>query len=260
MTWTLVAIIGVCLVALIVVIRHEGSAASQVAAGEDRVSEAEQQLSDAARRVDEAERRAASAEATARVEHGRAQSAQDRATQAEGRLALARQNPETLASPAGQSALAHLQSLWALALLEQDRAWRLTLALPGGGDERRSASLHDALEGEISRIREETGTPGSLEVTVTRQPSAGESLMMLRGVQGLLAVLTRYSQAFDLRLDEEGGGLMATVICEQFDGPDTVADEATALLQALRPSQAAIDIDRSDDGRLRARLTLPSEG
>ncbi len=260
MTWALVAVIVVLVVALVVVIRHDRSATAAVAAGEGRAADAQRKADDAARRADDAATQATAAEARARAEGERARSADDRATAADARLALERQNPRVVATPAGQAALAHVESLWGLALLEADRAWRLTMALPQSGDgDHHTGSLADALEGEISRIREETGTPGNLQVALLRQPDPGQCLMALRTVQGLLAALSRHSQGFDVYLGDETGTLEATVVCEEFDGPDTVADEAAALLEALSPARGVIDIDRSAEGRLRARFTLPAK-
>jgi hypothetical protein len=257
-TWALIAIIVVCVAALGLVIRHDAIAATSVRASEARAAEATQRADQVAQQSAGAVDRIREAEARALGEHERAVAAEERAKEAEARLTYAHQTTEALTEMVAAPAVGHLRTLWALALLEQDRTWRLTMALPSGTDEHRTRTLADALEGEISRIREETGTPGTLVVDLRREPEPGDAVMVLRSIQGLLALLTRHSQAFDLHVGTAANRVVTTVVCEDFDGPDTVADEATALLEALRHSGGELTIDRSDDGRLRARMQFPT--
>ncbi|HWG74510.1 MAG TPA: hypothetical protein VG184_10710 [Acidimicrobiales bacterium] len=253
MTWALIGVVVVLVVAIVATFRVARSARAALAGAAARAATAEAGIGEAQRSAADA---AVSAETLVAAERSRAQLAADRATQAEARLALARQEAATSVPEPG---VAHLQALWSLALLDQDRSWRLTMALPQGTDDgHRSRSLADALEGEVSRIREETGTPGTLEVSLDDEPGPGDALLVLRCVQGLLAVLARHSQAFDLRVVTGDGRLVATVACDDFDGPDTVADETTALLSAVRGARGEVDIDRDTDGRLRATFSLPA--
>lgn len=253
MTWVLLVVV----VALVVAVATGAHLALSARAS---LGEAQARLAAAAASADDAERRNASAAAAAQAqivsERNRAQHAADRATQAEARLALDRQEAGRSSAPADA---ARLKALWSLALLDQDRTWRLTMAMPQGTDDKPLArNLADALEGEVSRMREETGTPGTLDMALDGEPQPGDALLVLRGVQGMLAVLGRHSQAFDLYVGTDEGCLVATIACDDFDGPDTVADETTALLRAVQPAGGELDIDKDVDGRLRARFILPA--
>jgi hypothetical protein len=80
--------------------------------------------------------------------------------------------------------------------------------------------------------------------------------MMLRSVQALLSALGRHCQGYDLYIHQWEGRLAAVVVCERFDGPDSVADDASAILAALKPAGGQLDLDRDPKGRLRARLSF----
>ena len=254
MTWILVAVIVVLAVALAWLFRRQrdawASARTATAATEEakaRVAQARKEASDADARLDAAQ---AGAEQAAQTQAQALAIAEDRMRLAESGLIFARQEA------AASTARAHLETLWTLACLEQGRAERMTMPLPGDGAAG-PPGLAAAIAHEVERIREETGTPGQLSVTLQGELAAGDAVIALRALQGLLAVLTRYSEAFELRVGAEAGRLVATVVCDGFDGPDTVADEATALLRALRPALGEIDVDRDEGGRLEATLTIP---
>lgn len=253
MTWALLAIVVVCLVGLAVLTVTWRRTRAAEAVNRTQVAHLKRQVADATRQATDAQQRADDDAAAARAERRRAQEADDRVIHIEGELALARQQ-----ALANAEARAELDSLWALALLEQERVWRLTMALPASGlTNDHPRGLVEVIEADLARIREETGTPGRLHPAVNRQIEAGEAVVALRAVQAMLGAITRYSDTFDLHLATDDAGLDATLVCENFDGPDSVAEEASALYRAVAPSGGALDIDRDAEGRLQARLRLP---
>jgi hypothetical protein len=250
--WVLVGVVIVCLVGLVVLARQSSALAASNKAATVTLEDTKAHVATARQERDDTAARLAAAEAEVVAAHRATEYAEARANLAESGLAFRRQEM------AFSVARAQLEALWSLACLEQGRAWRLTMALPldpatpSGPD-----SLATAVEREIDRIREETGTPGEVAAALPDELGAGDAMVVLKALQGLMAVLTRYSDAFDLKMGVETGQMVATLTCEGFDGPDTVADEATALLEALRPAGGEIDVDRDAEGRLEARLTLP---
>lgn len=250
MTAGLVAAVAVAAVAVAVALwQHRAvrvatsSSRRRLAGAEQRAAQAHQEAQDAMRRVELAEKEA-------RMERVQAQAAADRALQADARLAVTRRD--------GDQARASLDTLWALAALESDRAWRLTMGSLGGpGASGVPSTLEAALAAEVERIREETGAPGQFRAAISRPLSAADAVLGLRAVQTLLATLTRYSQSYGLEVGDRDGRLVATLACEGFDAPDSVADETTSLLAAIAPRGGDLDLDSLPDGRLQARLSLP---
>jgi multidrug efflux pump subunit AcrA (membrane-fusion protein) len=217
---------------------------------------ARRRLARADARVGEAESRAANAEGRARrLEDQRAsaavmmQASADRVLQADARLAVARRQAE-----AERSAL---EGLWKLAVIEGRRDWQLTMAQAGPGGPVAATTLADTLSGDVDRIREETGTPGSIRSALAAEPGAAESVITLRAVQALLAVLARYCDAYDLQLSGDGGKLVATLTCERFQGGETVLADASSVAEAVGPCGGNLDLRQDAGGRLHARLSLP---
>lgn len=188
----------------------------------------------------DAERRAA--QATARAE--------------EADAALARRGTPQQALLTAQG---RLDALWGLSCLSAEWERR-------GADRQSTASspplvvgdLGDVLTVEISRIREEAGTPGTVRMALQPPAAGAEAVVVLRSVQLLLSALARHCQGYDLSVHRWEGRINAVIVCDSFDGPDTVADDTTAVLMALSPAGGDVDIDRDPDGRLRARLSLPT--
>ena len=154
-----------------------------------------------------------------------------------------------------------LEALWALTALDQTRSRRFAEAVstavpsasaPGG--------ITAGLEEEVARLRDDTGTPGTLRVALDTEPAPGDAELLLRSVQALLAVLSRHCQGYDLYVHRWEQRLLAVLVCEAFDGPDSVADETSEVLAALAAVDGRIDLDRDPQGRLRARLSLPATG
>ncbi len=152
-----------------------------------------------------------------------------------------------------------LDALWQLAQLELERDRQVADAIstaPGAATPVRG--LLSSLAEEVGRVREETGTPGTLHTAVELEPSAGVAVVMLRGVQALLAAIGRHCQAYDLTVYPVEGRLIAQVVCDGFDGPDSVGADASAVLAAVRPAGGEVALDRDEQGRLRAHLSIPT--
>lgn len=184
----------------------------------------------------------------------RAVLASARAEEADADLGRRVMPPQTLRTAQGR-----LDALWALSCLSADWERR-------GADGQSTApspalapgDLADVLTVEIGRIREEAGTPGAVRVAVEPPAVAAEAVMVLTAVKVLLSALTRHCQGYDLYVHRWKRRLSAVVVCEGFDGPDTVADDTTAVLVALSRAGGDVDIDRDPEGRLRARVSLPT--
>jgi multidrug efflux pump subunit AcrA (membrane-fusion protein) len=254
-TWVLVGVVVVLAVAVAVLARQFAAARGATQRATQALDSANATVQAVNRQLDEAREQVIAARDAADAAQAAAEQAEIRAELAESGLAFTQQTASSSA------ARAHLEALWALACLEQGRAWRLTMAMP---EETPTVdgpnSLWRTVEREIERIREETGTPGHLSASLPDEMAAGDAVVVLRALQGLMAILARYSDAFDLHLSIEDERVVAGLTCEAFDGPDTVADEATSLLRALGPVQGEIDVDRDEAGRLAARLVIPLAG
>jgi hypothetical protein len=144
--------------------------------------------------------------------------------------------------------------LWALAQLEQQRAWRLSLA-PAPSSE--PDGLAELLAMEVDRIREEVGTPGSIDVRLEPPVAADDAVLALLAARELLAVLVPHTQAYDLAVERDGAHLEVEVICDGWEGPDTAADDIGRLLATVAPAGGDLQLEADDKGRLRATLQLP---
>jgi hypothetical protein len=151
-------------------------------------------------------------------------------------------------------------ALWALTRIRQEWATRqaaiLSLDQEPPADRWAQATLAEVLDEEVARIREETGTPGTLRTSLPTAPDAGQSVLLLGGLQALLDALARHCQGYDLYVHEWEHRLTAIVVCDAFDGPDRVAEDTASVLAAIAPAGGELALDRDDRGRLRARLSL----
>jgi hypothetical protein len=292
MTWFLLALVLVFLVVIGVLSAVLLRTRQGLVQGRRQIAAAEEQARDAEQRSVSADDRVRDATEGTDRERKRADQAEYQAAQAEGRLALSRQQERqgsgggaasqqarqesdggttsqparqdsaggTTSQPARQDSadgVASLEALWSLALLEQERAWRLTMATPaaaGAGGPRR---LAEVLDTEISRIREEAGTPGRLHSELAEEPPPAVAVVALRAVEAMLGAITRYSDAYDLYLSTADQELDAVLVCENFDGPDAVADDASAVYRAVAPVGGSLDIGHDKQDRLEARLRVP---
>ncbi|MDQ6784867.1 MAG: hypothetical protein M3063_15820 [Actinomycetota bacterium] len=184
--------------------------------------------------------------------------AQRQATQATNRAEEAEAALAKRATPAEALALAEgrLDALWALTCLGAEWERRGAEGASTAPSSRAPVDLADVLAIEAGRIREEAGTPGTMWVTVDPPAVGTEAIVVVRSVALLVVSLARHCQGYDLYVQRREGRISAMMVCEGFDGPDTVADDTTAILIALSSVGGDIDIDRDPEGRLRARLSL----
>jgi hypothetical protein len=244
---------------------------------EARVAALREELAGAGAARDEAEARVAAlepevdagrsgrraAEARARVLEADVQAARVARTAAEARAATLGADLEAARgalrpppTPAGTAGDTRLAALWALAELAQRRAWRLSLATPDAAAD----GLGGALRMEVDRIREEVGTPGSLEAHLEPAVAADDATLALLAARELLATLAPHTEAYDMTVDRDGARLTISVVCTGWDGPSESADEVSRLLAAVAPAGADLRLDASAEGRLEATLELPLRG
>jgi hypothetical protein len=167
--------------------------------------------------------------------------------------------PATAAEPAptGSPAIeARLAALWALAQIEQQRTWRLSMASAVDGD----PGLAGALAMEVDRIREDVGTPGSLETRLDAPVAVPDAALALLAARELLAALVPHTQAYDMAVGCDGSLLAIEVVCTGWEGPAEAADDVSRLLAAIAPAGGNLSLDTDPDGRLRATLQLPLTG
>jgi hypothetical protein len=182
-----------------------------------------------------------------------------------------------------------MNAVWRLQCLDLERdrlrAARLTTADPDGD----LVGLAHGLQQEITRVREEIGTPGTFQSDLDREPDAAASLLLLHSVQSTLDFVARRCQAFDLYLNYRvhERRLAVTIVCDDFEseapddeapgsstagngGPvagtvhtaDAVATsravtEAAAIVGAIKPAGGRLVFDRDTDGRMRTHLSVP---
>jgi hypothetical protein len=150
-----------------------------------------------------------------------------------------------------------LVALWALAQLEQQRAWRLTLAAVIEGE---PDGLPGALAMEVDRIREEVGTPGTLTLQVDPPVAIDDAALALLAARELLAALVPHTQAYDMVIGRDGSRLDIEVVCSGWEGPAEAADDISRLLAAIAPAGGDLQLDADADGRLRAVVQLQLGG
>jgi hypothetical protein len=180
----------------------------------------------------------------------------------EARARADKAEAEAAARPAAEPAtdgVEQLDALWALALLRTDWARRRAGGLstaPEAGEE--PDPLTRLLSTEVDQLRDDAGIPGSLRVALEPPAAPEEAVVVAASTTSLLAALARWCDAYDLFLHRWEGRIAAVMVCEGFDGPDTVADETGELLAAVAPAGGDLDVDRDPQGRLRARLSVPA--
>lgn len=150
-----------------------------------------------------------------------------------------------------------LVALWALAQLEQQRAWRLSLAAVIEGE---PDGLRGALAMEVDRIREEVGTPGTLDLKVDPPVTVDDAALALLAARELLASLVPHTQAYDMVIGRDGSRLDIEVVCTGWEGPAEAADDISRLLAAIAPAGGDLQLDTDADGRLRAVVQLQLGG
>ena len=144
-----------------------------------------------------------------------------------------------------------------MTVLEQQRQWQLSVA----GTTPSAGGAPDGLVGvltiEVERIREEVGTPGSLDVGMTPPATADDNALIFHATRQLLALLVPHTQAFDLVLHRLDDDAVLELTCSGWEGPDHVADGVGRLLEAVAPAGGDLELDTLPGDRLQATLRLP---
>lgn len=165
----------------------------------------------------------------------------------------------TRAAPAAAGDGSPLEGLWALTMLRTDWSRRRAGSLSTAPDaEEDQDPLTRVLTTEVEQLRDDAGIPGSLRVSLTPPAAPEEAVLVAASITTLLGALARWCDAYDLFVHRWEGRVAAVMVCDGFNGPDTVADETGELLAALSPASGDLDVDRDPEGRLRARLSLPA--
>lgn len=210
------------------------------AAESSRVSEERVQIAEA--EADAAREAAATAEGQLAEVEGRAKEAEDRATVAV-RTAEVRQ---------------HLSSaLWDLVELDQEITRRTEATLSTAPSDQTAFGLAGAVALDVARTREESGTPGRLQLTLDADLEPSESLLVLHALRALLTILARHCDAFRIEVHSGRGHLTAIVCCEGFDGGPPVVEDARNVAQVLDGAGVRATVTAGLDAALEARLVFP---
>jgi hypothetical protein len=159
-----------------------------------------------------------------------------------------------------RTAQARLEAMWALVRLEQHRNWRLTLAPPAAGWSDTVPEVPVDLTGvltmEVERIREEVGTPGSLEASVSDlRPE--DAVLCVSATRELLRVLTLHTTAYEVSVWTKPGQLIVEVICIGWEGEEGVLADAAGIREAISDVGGDLRLEPTRRSRLRATLSLP---
>jgi hypothetical protein len=111
-----------------------------------------------------------------------------------------------------------LDAVWRLQCLDVELDRRRQAGLSTASADSGGPDLAGAVQQEITRIREEIGTPGSFRSYLDTEPDPAVAVLVLRSVQSTLDVVARRAQAFDLELRRRDGRLLVTVLCDDFEG------------------------------------------
>jgi hypothetical protein len=111
---------------------------------------------------------------------------------------------------------------------------------------------------EVERIREEVGTPGSLETTIEPPVSAGDAALIFHATRQLLGLLVPHTQAFDLSVGRSGAEVVVELTCSGWEGDAHLAEGMGRLLEAVAPAGGDLELDTLSDERLQAILRLPT--
>jgi hypothetical protein len=212
-------------------------------------------------RVETAEAAAAQAAARAHAAEAAAAQADARAHAAEAAAAQADARADTAEAAAQAQAACRrvLAAVWALD--ELGRSWQrraeeeLTTATSPG----HSGGVAGALSLELARIREETGTPGSLHVRLAAEPAPGDSLLLTRAAQVLLGALARRCDAFDVELEGDADVLVVLVTCEGPDGRHPLDGDLRDLDAAVACAGGSATFTTAGE-QAQARVAIPVTG
>lgn len=155
------------------------------------------------------------------------------------------------------TAQSRLEALWALVRLEQHRSWRLTLAPSASGwPDAPLPDLAGILSMEVERIREEVGTPGSVEASINGV-SPEDAVLCVSAARELLRILTMHTHAYELSVWTKYGQLMVEVLCSGWEGDEGVLADTATIRDAVAPLGGDLRLEPPRKSRLRATLSLP---
>jgi hypothetical protein len=268
MAWFLVAILGVVAAGLgVMLVRLRGQRRGAELGKEQAEARAAALAAQALAHMTAqhaAKARVAALEAQAGTDRSGREAAEARVAALEAQASDVRSSKEAaearvaaLEAKATDGAEPRLVALWALAQLEQQRAWRLSLAAVIEGE---PDGLPRALAMEVDRIREEVGTPGSLDLRLDPPVGVDDAALALLAARELLAALVPHTQAYDMVIARDGSRLAIEVVCTGWEGPAEAADDVSRLLAAIAPAGGDLQLDTDADGRLRAVVQLRLAG
>jgi len=156
-----------------------------------------------------------------------------------------------------RTAQARLEAMWALVRLEQHRSWRVTFAPPAAGwSDHAPVDLTGVLTMEVERIREEVGTPGSLEASINDlRPE--DAVLCVSATRELLRVLTLHTTAYEVSVWTKPGQLIVEVICIGWEGEEGVLADAAGIREAIAVVGGDLRLEPTRRSRLRATLSFP---
>ena len=237
------------LVAALVIVVAIGAAAWLVVRERQSTAQVNEELAAArAQLEDQAEQMAAARETFSRYRNELRTARNQMVTQQE-EVKEARRGDST--------AQARLEALWALVRLEQHRSWRLTLAPTAvGWPDEPLPDLTGILNMEVERIREEVGTPGSVEASVNGV-RAEDAVLCVSATRELLRVLTMHTHAYEVSAWTKYGQLMVEVLCSGWEGNEGVLADTSSIRDAIEPLGGDLRLEPPRKSRLRATMSLP---
>jgi hypothetical protein len=173
------------------------------------------------------------------------------------RSQMVTQHDEVKESRRAAASRSRLEALWTLVRLEQHRSWRLTLAPSSAGwPDEPLPDLTGILKMEVERIREEVGTPGSVEASID-DVRPEDAVLCVSATRELLRVLTMHTHAYEVSAWTKYGQLNVEVLCSGWEGNDVVLADTAGIRDALVPVGGDLRLEPPRKSRLRATLSLP---
>jgi hypothetical protein len=231
-------VIVVCIGAAVWLVMRERQVSAQV---RDELAAAKQEIEDQAEQMEAA--RETFSRYRSELRNARAQ--------------MATQQDEMKMSRRAAAAESRLEALWALVRLEQHRSWRLTLAPSSAGwPDEPLPDLPGILHMEVERIREEVGTPGSVEVSIDEVP-AEDAVLCVSATRELLRVLTLHTHAYEISVWTKYAKLNVEVLCSGWEGDNGALADTASIRDAVVGLGGDLHLEPPRKNRLRATLTLP---
>ncbi|HLH47593.1 MAG TPA: hypothetical protein VKV25_10555 [Acidimicrobiales bacterium] len=162
------------------------------------------------------------------------------------------------AEAAHRATLQAIGVLWDLSELRQDWVRRTQAQLTTAPPDAAGKGLAGALDLEVTRTREEAGTPGELLATVDEEPSPASALLTLTAVQLLLEAVGRHCDSYHLVASSGEGAVHVALTCEGFDGGAAAVQDARTLGRVLGAAGVRVTVGDGAATRLEAHLEVPA--